>query len=131
MKSIVPQKKIGWQFYMTWKKMSLNPELYLKYPEVRASASLSLEVVLEGRILWSWMEDGVVTASIPESPWLDPFEAKSFSLPFLLVLFFFLQKWLFLFRYQVIFLFDKWKWIFFVKFFHCNWIHERSTLKLV
>ena len=37
-------------------------------------------------------EEGVVTASIPESPWLEPFEAISFSFDFLFVLFFFLNK---------------------------------------
>ena len=65
-------------------------EVYLKYPEVNASASLSLDVVLDGLKVWSWIEDGVVTASIPESPWVEPFDAMSLSLDFLLVLFFFL-----------------------------------------
>ena len=35
-------KMINWQFYMTWKKMALNPEFFMIIPEVSRGQSIGL-----------------------------------------------------------------------------------------
>ena len=134
MKSIVPQKKIGWQFYMTWKKNVFKPRII---PEVSRGQSIGL--TFSGGCTWRSntviMNGGRCGDSLNSRVTLiGSIWSKILLFAFPLSFVLFSAKMIISFSLSSHFSFRQVKmdfFSFFLKFFHCNWIRERSTLKLV